>query len=173
VCSFAAALLCVANELPNANYVLCSGTASGLCVDCCRFLHLLLLLAGTGKHCLECGEEEGEEARLLRCGSCKMAYYCSRACQKVGGAVEQQATHSSKQCSAHDPGAVLHNIQRSKVTRKALGCACSRLCVFFTALGCFSYPTTLPLPFFTLYHHAPAPPPGPLARRPQGQLQAQ
>ncbi|WIA21757.1 hypothetical protein OEZ85_000919 [Tetradesmus obliquus] len=36
-----------------------------------------------GNHCLECGEEEAEGTQLLRCGNCKTAYYCSKACQKA------------------------------------------------------------------------------------------
>lgn len=38
---------------------------------------------GSGYHCLECGEEETDELKLLRCAQCKTARYCSKECQKA------------------------------------------------------------------------------------------
>jgi hypothetical protein len=69
------------------------------CCRCCWFC-LLSLALGSGNHCLECGEEEGEDAHLLRCAGCKMAYYCSKACQKVSA---RRAAASIRCDSASSP----------------------------------------------------------------------
>lgn len=37
--------------------------------------------SGSGYHCLECGEEETDDKKLLKCAKCKTARYCSKECQ--------------------------------------------------------------------------------------------
>eukprot|EP00878_Enallax_costatus_P009346 GHUV01009768.1.p1 GENE.GHUV01009768.1~~GHUV01009768.1.p1 ORF type:complete len:387 (+),score=74.62 GHUV01009768.1:293-1453(+) len=39
--------------------------------------------AGSGYHCLECGKEETDDQKLLKCATCKTARYCSKECQKA------------------------------------------------------------------------------------------
>ena len=36
------------------------------------------------KKCIECGKEESEQLKLLRCGRCKIVKYCGSVCQKKG-----------------------------------------------------------------------------------------
>ena len=49
-------------------------------------------------HCAACGWQPNEEERLLACGRCRLAYYCTRACQK------KHWQHHKPECSrVHRP----------------------------------------------------------------------